>query len=153
FPQPFSTLQAEDSLAQTIRVNFDDTLTPTLLLHFGAGLLHMSYPQNGPTYDQAANHLFPQGVPYFAKNFPYLAGMYSAVIGGGWSGGGAYPANTSTGFFFNAPSQYDIKPTFNTSATWVKGNHTFKLGASALFEGLPTVTTGRAQGEYTFAQA
>ena len=150
FPQPFSTLQSENYLAQTVRLNVDDTLTPTLLLHFGAGLLHMAYPQNGPTYDQAANHLFPQGIPYPAKNFIYLSGMYS-TLGGGWSGGGGYPTNVSTGYFFNAPSQYDIKPTFNTTATWVNGNHTYKLGASALFEGLPTVTTGRAQGEYEFS--
>ncbi|MBV9506865.1 MAG: carboxypeptidase regulatory-like domain-containing protein [Acidobacteriia bacterium] len=150
FPQPFSTLQSEDYLAQTIRVNFDDTLTPTFLLHVGAGMLHMSYPQNGPTYDQGANHLFPEGVPYPAKNFIYLSGMYS-TLGGGWSGGGGYPANTSTGYFFNAPSQYDLKPTFNATATWVRGNHTYKLGATALFEGLPTVTTGRAQGEYEFS--
>lgn len=146
FPQPYSTKQAEDWLAQTTRVNLDETLTPTLLLHFGAGLLHFSYPQNGPYYDQAASGLFPQGTPFPAKNFIYLAGMYS-TIGVGWMGA---PVNTS--FFFNAPSQLDIKPTFNSNATWVKGNHTFKLGATALFEGLPTVTTGRAQGEFTFGQ-
>jgi hypothetical protein len=150
FPQPFSTLQAEDYLSQTIRINLDETLTPTLLLHFGAGLLYLNYPQNGPTYDQAANHLFPQGVPYPAQNFIYLAGM-SSSLGGGWSGGGPYPTNTSTGYFFNAPKQKDIKPTFNATATWVKGNHTYKMGATAMFEGLPTVTTGRAQGEYTFS--
>jgi hypothetical protein len=151
FPQPFSTLQSENYLAQTIRLNLDETLTPTLLLHFGAGLLHMSYPQNGPTYDQAANHLFPQGVPYPAQNFIYLSGM-SSTLGGGWSGGGGYPTNTSTSYFFNAPSQYDIKPTFNANLTWVKGNHTYKLGATAMFEGLPTVTAGRAQGEFEFSQ-
>src|SRR5215469_16074851 len=150
FPQPFSTLQSENYLAQTVRINVDDTLTPTLLLHFGAGLLHMAYPQNGPTYNQATNQLFPQGIPYPAQNFIYLSGMFSP-LGGGWSGGGGYPTNTSTGYFFNAPSQYDIKPTFNTTATWVKGNHTYKLGATALFEGLPTVTTGRAQGEFEFS--
>jgi len=151
FPQPFSTLQAEHYLAQTIRLNLDETLTPTFLLHFGAGLLYMNYPQNGPTYNQATSGLFPQGTPYPAQNFIYLSGMYS-TLGGGWSGGGGYPTNTSTGYFFNAPKQYDIKPTFNTTATWVKGNHTFKMGATALFEGLPTTTTGRAQGEYGFSQ-
>jgi hypothetical protein len=150
FTQPFSTLQSENYLAQTIRLNLDATLTPTLLVHLGAGLLHMSYPQNGPTYHQATSGLFPDGVGYPAQNFIYLSGMYSS-LGGGWSGGGPFPTNVSTGYFFNAPSQYDIKPTFNANTTWVKGNHTFKLGATALFEGLPTVTTGRAQGEYEFS--
>jgi len=150
FPQPFSTLQSENYLAQTIRLNLDATLTPTLLVHLGAGLLHMSYPQNGPTYNQTTSGLFPDGVGFPAQNFIYLSGMYSA-LGGGWSGGGPYPTNVSTGYFFNAPSQYDIKPTFNANTTWVKGNHTFKLGATALFEGLPTVTSGRAQGEFEFS--
>jgi hypothetical protein len=142
FSQPFSSLQSQDSLAQTVRVNFDDSLTPTLLLHLGAGFLHTSNPQVGPTYDQAANNLFPQGVPFYADNFPYFSGMSSFLTGG---------SSIAMGAFFNAPSQLDIKPTFNASATWVKGNHTFKLGASALFEGIPTVTTGRAQGEYEFS--
>lgn len=151
FPQPFSTLQSEHYLAQTIRLNVDETLTPTLLLHFGAGLLYFYYPQNGPTYNQATSGLFPDGTPYPAQNFIYLSGMYS-TLGGGWSGGGPYPTNVSTGYFFNAPDQHDVKPTFNATATWVKGNHTYKMGATALFEGLPTVTTGRAQGEYEFSQ-
>ncbi len=151
FPQPFSTLQTENYLAQTVRLNLDITLTPTLLLHFGGGLLYMYYPQNGPVYNQATNHLFPDGTPYPAQNFIYLSGMYS-TLGGGWSGGGNYPTNVSTGYFFNATDQHDVKPTFNSNATWVKGNHTFKLGATAMFEGLPTTTEGRAQGEFEFSQ-
>ncbi|MBV8844477.1 MAG: TonB-dependent receptor [Bryobacterales bacterium] len=152
FPQPFSTLIPQTSLAQTVRINLDETLTPTLLLHFGAGLLHTSNPQVGPFYDQAANNLFPQGAPFPGKNFPYLSGLdASSFLPAGFSGGGGFPTS-NTGSFFEAPGQYDIKPTFNASATWVKGNHTFKLGASALFEGLPTLTTSRAQGEFEFSQ-
>jgi hypothetical protein len=142
FPQPFSSLQTQDALAQTTRVNFDDTITPTLLLHLGAGLLHTSNPQVGPAYNQATSNLFPQGIPFYADNFPYFSGMGSFLTGG---------SLIAMGSFFNAPSQMDIKPTFNANLTWVKGNHTFKLGASALFEGFPTVTTGRAQGEYEFS--
>ncbi|HJT88181.1 MAG TPA: TonB-dependent receptor, partial [Bryobacteraceae bacterium] len=122
----------------------------TLLFHVGAGYLQLSYPQGGPAYDQSS--LFPQGVPFTAHFFPYLAGM-SSVLGGGWSGGGPYPAVTSTGIPFGLePQQHDYKPTFNTSLTWVKGNHTFKLGATALFEGVQSVIAARAQGEFTFSQ-
>ena len=46
-----------------------------------------------------------------------------------------------------------MKPTFNANATWIKNNHTFKLGATALFEGIPTMTTSRANGEFEFGQA
>ena len=153
FPQPFTALQPQDALSQTARVNLDTTLSPTLLLHVGAGYLHLSNPQGAPEYDQAANHLFPQGVPFtWSTFFPYLGGMSSA-LGGGWSGGGPYPSVTNAGVPFGlTPIQNDYKPTFNTSLTWVKGNHTFKLGATALFEGLQSVNASRAQGEFTFSQ-
>ena len=150
FPQPYTALQPQDALSQTIRINLDYTLSPTLLLHIGAGYLHTSNPQGAPTFDQ--KQLFPNGVPFTAGNyFPYLAGMYS-LNGGGWTGGGGFPAVTSTGVAFTlTPQAQDLKPTFNTNLTWVKGNHTYKLGATALFEGIQSVNDSRAQGEFTFA--
>ena len=37
--------------AQTIRANFDDTLTPTLLLHLGVGLLYFDQNQYPPSFN------------------------------------------------------------------------------------------------------
>ncbi len=153
FSQPFTTVIPQNALAQTARVNLDDTLTPTLLLHLGAGLLHTTNPSVNPPYDQAAAGLFPDGVPFPGHNFPYLSGLFaSSFLPAGFSGGGPFPASTSTASFFEAPFEEDIKPTFNASATWIKGNHTFKLGATALFEGIPTITSSRANGEFEFGQ-
>jgi hypothetical protein len=151
FPEPYTALQPQDALAQTIRLNLDMTLTPTLLLHLGAGYLHTSNPQNAPNYDQ--KQLFPDGVPFTAGNyFPYMAGMYS-TNGGGWSGGGGFPAVTNTGVAFTlTPIANDYKPTFNANLTWVKANHTYKLGATALFEGIQSVNSSRADGQFGFAQ-
>jgi hypothetical protein len=150
FPQPYTALQPQNALAQTIRLNLDTTLTPTLLLHFGAGYLHTSNPQTAPTYDQ--KQLFPQGIPFTASNFfPYMAGM-SSTLGGGWNGGTGFPG-TNTGVAFTlTPIANDYKPTFNTNLTWVKGNHTFKLGATALFEGIQSVNDSRADGQFGFSQ-
>ncbi|MBV9745529.1 MAG: hypothetical protein JO099_17350 [Acidobacteriia bacterium] len=151
FSQPFTTVTPQDALAQTARVNLDFTVTPTLLLHFGAGLLHTTNPSVNPPFDQSS--LFPQGVPFPGHNFPYLSGLdASAFLFPGFSGGGPFPFNGSTASFFEAPFQEDVKPTFNASSTWIKGNHTFKAGATALFEGVPTVTTSRANGEFEFSQ-
>ena len=150
FPSSYTALQPQNDLAQTVRINFDDTITPTLLFHFGAGLIHTSHPQSGPIYNQATNNLFPQGVPWRVPYFPYIAGM-SSTIGGGWSGGGGTAGNTGVAFTLS-PEAYDIKPTFNTNMIWVKGNHTFKIGATALFEGIPSVNDSRAQGEFGFSQ-
>jgi hypothetical protein len=150
FPNAYTALQPQNDLAQTVRINFDDTITPTMLFHFGAGLIHTSHPQSGPIYNQASNNLFPQGVPWRVPYFPYIAGM-SSTIGGGWSGGGGTAGNTGVAFTLS-PQAYDIKPTFNTNMIWVKGNHTFKIGATALFEGIPSVNDSRAQGEFGFSQ-
>jgi hypothetical protein len=149
FPQPYTALQPQNPLAQTTRINLDTTLSPTLLLHIGAGYLHTSNPQTAPTYDQKA--LFPQGVPFTASNFfPYMAGMYS-TNGGGWTGGAGFPASNTGVAFSLTPEANDYKPTFNTNLTWVKGNHTYKLGATALFEGIQSLNESRADGQYGWA--
>jgi hypothetical protein len=150
FPQPFTALQPQNALSQTVRVNLDYIITPALLLHLGAGLLYTSNPQTAPAYDQS--QLFPQGLPFSASNFfPYMAGMYS-TLNGGWSGGGGYPGVLNTGVAFTlTPQAWDTKPTFNANATWVKGNHTYKLGATALFEGIESVNSSRADGQFSFS--
>jgi hypothetical protein len=150
FAEPYTALQPQNPLSQTTRVNFDVTLTPTLLLHIGAGYLETSNPQTAPQYNQS--QMFPNGIPFTASNFfPYMAGMYS-LVGGGWSGGGGFPAVTNTGVAFTlTPEAHDYKPTFNTNLTWVKGNHTYKLGATALFEGIQSLNESRADGQYGFS--
>ena len=135
---PSATVQ--NSLAQTVRLNLDDTVTPTFLLHFGAGLLHTTNPRSHPLSINGAS-LFPDGAPFPAKYFPYLSGLdASAFVFPGFTGGGGFPTS-NTASFFEAPFEEDVKPTFNANATWIKGNHTFKLGATAMFEGIPTVTS------------
>jgi hypothetical protein len=147
FTQPYTALQPQNAFSQTIRLNLDTTLTPTLLLHIGAGYLQTSNPQDAPNYDQ--KQLFPQGIPFTASNyFPYLNGPYSPIYGG-WSGGGPYPAVLNTGVAFTlTPVAHDYKPTFNTNLTWVKGNHTYKMGATALFEGIQSLNKSRADGQF-----
>ena len=54
---PLSTLEVQNALAQTVRLSLDDTVTPTFLLHFGAGLLHTTNPSVTPSYNQSS--LFP----------------------------------------------------------------------------------------------
>ena len=151
FTQAYTATQPQNAVSRTIRLNWDFTATPSLLIHLGAGLLRTANPQAGFAYDQT--QLFPQGLPFAANYFPYMAGMSSA-LGGGWNGGGGWPAVTNTNIAFTlTPQAWDTKPTFNANATWVKGNHTYKLGATALFEGIQSVNASRADGQFGFAQA
>ncbi len=107
-------------VAHTIRVNFDQTLTPTLLLHFGGGLLDTFVGQPVGSYNPVTG-IGLTGT--YSDMFPSIQGL-SAAQGG--------MANMGPG------SQVDItnlKPTSNASLTWVHGNHTFKFGGEMTLEG------------------
>ena len=152
--------------AYTYRLNFDDTITPTLLFHFGAGLLYYYHPDLGPQVSSfspaavaaAANgyggapggHTF---LPFPASNYmPSFGGLNDAIVGGGLAlGSGFFAPGAGTSALAGGYEDRDIKPTGNTSVTWVHGNHTFKAGADMVLEGFPQQGSLRAFGEYTFS--
>ena len=110
------------------RLNYDRTLTPTLLLHIGAGYYYTSFSDRAAflNFDPRvvrAMHGFMQH-----RQFPSITGMSSALYGG--------MQNMGT----NGQIQsiyHDNKPSFNANATWVHGKHTYKLGAEVYFQGSP----------------
>jgi hypothetical protein len=118
------------------RLNYDHTLTPTLLLHVGAGYNQIYAPDTAPfTSFNAQKEI---GVSGFQsnRNFPYISGMCTApppgATGCGGSLGGMQPMGTAVGIQ-SAP--YQQKPTGNASLTWVYGNHTYKAGGEFYFQG------------------
>ena len=139
FQTPFTSSVTQNSVSRTVRVNYDQTVTPTMLLHLGAGLLHTSQPNRTPVFDQstfgwkgnfAASSLFPWlsiGSDASRGGFGYVMGIFN-------------------------PYEYikDIKPTGNASLTWVNGNHTYKMGGEIILEGFPTLTYSRANGNLGF---
>ncbi len=142
YTQVFSNAEPTNSLSQTTRVSYDQTITPTLLLHLGAGLLQTTvYTLPSATFDQS--QLFGNNVFAIPNQFPNI------TPGSDFSKGGS---NVAMGVGFSALFQKDTKPTFTGSFTWVKGNHTFKFGGEALFEGLPIANGSRSNGVFGFAQ-
>ena len=140
FAQVFTNATIQDSITHTIRINYDQTLTPTTLLHFGVGLLHLSQPLLTPQFDQstlgwASNFAYSQA-------FPYMFGYNDAGKGG---------MSYQMGQAFLYKYTKDIKPTGNASITNVRGNHTIKAGGEAVFEGLPIEALSRTQGNFVFA--
>jgi Carboxypeptidase regulatory-like domain len=120
----------------TYRLNYDRTLTPTILLHFGAGYLGTSFSDRAPFLNFNPSQF---GLTGFVQNrqTPTISGMctlgVAAVLGGvaPCSSGGMQNIGTSG----QLQSQiYEQRPTFNANATWVKGNHTFKFGSELQLE-------------------
>jgi hypothetical protein len=121
----------------TTRVGYDQSITPTLLLHVGVGYFHTSQPHIAPAFDQSAI-----GLKGYQANqiFPDIGGVLGAQ--GGYSG--------SLGATFSAIA-YEEKPTAITSLTWVRGNHTFKAGGDYTQDGYPVPSNWRVNGNFTFA--
>ncbi|HLH42154.1 MAG TPA: TonB-dependent receptor [Bryobacteraceae bacterium] len=125
-------------LNRTIRINYDQSLRPTLLLHIGAGLLYTYYPYVTSSYDQSQIGLHG----FYANLFPVIGGITNGVTGGSsvpLGSGGAYG------------KEYDEKPTGNANLTWVKRNHTFKFGGELMFDGNILQSTYRSQGFLNFS--
>jgi hypothetical protein len=126
----------------TTRVNYDQTITPTLLLHVGLGYFQTTEPHVPPPFDQSTI-----GLKGYQANqiMPDIAGIYGAQ--GGWG-----PGFGAIGATFSATA-YEEKPTANTSLTWIRGNHTFKAGGDYTQEGYPVPSQWRANGNFTFSGA
>lgn len=151
FSPNLAPVAPQDDRAQTVRVNYDQTITPTLLLHVGVGLLYFNHPTISPTQDVSSilgwgsSQLFP------AYNYlPSLGGMSSIFTGGLSLGSGFFGPTPGVGAF-SAIELKEIKPTGNANMTWVHGNHTFKWGGELVLDGFPQQSESRANGQYGFS--
>jgi hypothetical protein len=115
----------------TYRLNYDYSITPTLLAHFGAGYSmiyfydHSPWTQQGKTVD-CLQLLQLQGCEG-SYNFPtIIAGNVTAPTNlGGMQQLGNALAHTAT---------HTERPSSNANVTWIRGSHTFKAGAEAWWQ-------------------
>ena len=134
----------------TTRLNYDQTITPTVLLHVGIGYVHQYQPTDYPNFNQAS--LGMSG--YFQTNrFPSIGGFFDGgsgltnFISGGFGGGGGGIGPAFISFL------WEEKPTANTNLTWVHGNHIFKYGGELIVDGYPERSGWRANGAFGLSNA
>ncbi len=143
FPVTYGGTTATADTNTTTRVNFDDTIKPTLLLHIGVGYFQSYQPTIPAPFNESTIGI--NG--YFDENlFPTIGGLTN-YISGGW---GANLGGLGAGF---GALIWEEKPTANTNLTWVHGNHIFKYGGEMETEGYPEHSTWRANGDFTFSNA
>jgi Carboxypeptidase regulatory-like domain/TonB dependent receptor len=134
--QPITSAVPSDIVTHTVRLNYDQTLTPTMLLHLGAGLIHLQNNQPLPDYDPVAG-IGLKGT--YAQLFPTIQGLTQAQ--------GGLSTNLGPGaqvFLLNT------KPTANASLTWVKNNHTYKFGGEMVIVGYPAFNQTYANAWISF---
>ena len=135
-PIPITSATASNIVANTVRLNFDQTLTPTLLLHLGVGLVDTADNVIATAYDPVSG-IGLKGT--YTNAFPSLQGL-SAAQGG--------TANMGPG---SIAKLQNYKPTANASLTWVRNNHTYKAGGEMIIEGYPAYNQTYANGWMTFS--
>jgi hypothetical protein len=141
-PQPISSSVGQHVKADTIRVSFDYTATPTTLLHLGAGYVHVVSDPQVPRFDNAK-------IGFKGTNtdlFPYFSVLTVPQAGQGGQGGMAN---------FGPPSNFrieNLKPTGNVSLTWVRNNHTYKAGGELIVNGYPSFSETYSSGNMLYSQ-
>ncbi|MEP6714028.1 MAG: TonB-dependent receptor [Terriglobia bacterium] len=140
-PVPLTAYRDQRTYTYTTRLNYDATLTPTLLLHAGIGFVRFLNPDSSPAgvldYDAAGLLGFTGSA--VGGGFPRIGGLTSSQ--GGMLGMGPTNAN----YYW-----YD-KLTAPLSANWVHGNHSFKLGGEFRLESYTDRNTRGSSGVLNFS--
>jgi hypothetical protein len=154
-PDPLPTNNGTFQHAPVYRLNYDHTLSPTMLLHLGAGYRSNTFfvpavTNQGvvPNYNAEQELGLHGGTTH--QFFPPMTGLCT--------GPGPFTPYVCTGQggmqnFGNSAYAYAItqSPSFNASLTKVHENHTFKFGAEARVEGYPAHSRANSSGSYVFA--
>jgi len=163
FPAPITGARGSFIYTKTYRLNWDYTLTPTMLLHLGAGWYQEEFNDNAPgttSYDASA--------PQTCTSTPTFGGLLDKTCTGGLGLTGArvnrqFPlftvgsVNTGTGGMsslgpiFGQSNSKERRPSGVATATWVKGSHNYKIGGEWRQERFPIQAWSNGTGSYTFA--
>jgi hypothetical protein len=150
-PTLISVLAPTDWNTKNYRLNYDQTLSPTLLLHLGGAYVdsRLDMPTPYCCYD-TAKELGLTG-PFTPWAFPAFTGLLGANNTGGINVIGPAPG---IGLGFNGTQNTnEAKTNLVASVTWVKNNHTFKFGGEVGFEGYPNYNIINTNGLYSFNAA
>jgi hypothetical protein len=139
---PLTAKRLGSARIPTIRINWDYTLTPTMILHLGAGNVREHIPDTAVPgvvdFDQVAVLGLTGAV---GPGFPRIAGLSQGNFGGVGIGIGQT----------NADDYFTIKPTGVASVTWVRNNHTFKLGGEWRIDAFIHKNGFQTYGSYNFS--
>ncbi len=143
FPSPITLARGSYISSKAYRINYDHTLTPTMLLHIGAGWNSLNFTDASPETNYDAQKELGLRGAILNRQFPrFLVGSVSAAVGG------------MSFLGVNAQSRtYERRPAGNASLSWVKDNHTFKLGAEYRLEKYPFYNLQNVAGAYTFGNS
>ena len=140
-PDNITVSGTSGNAARTYRLNLDYTVTPRILLHFTLGWNDSDFLLGPEDFMNIQQTLGLSGAISPGRGLPLIATGVST--------------NTAEGGMGNLGPQYDQhfwerRPSFVTSATYVRGAHTYKVGAEIRQMKYPNFNFTYTAGEYTF---
>jgi hypothetical protein len=154
-PANITSTRGSFSISHQYRANFDYTLTPTLLLHAGAGVTLYQLDDHAPDTSFNDSSIGLTGVSNPGGRFPTIGGLCVSGAGSNTSPclgtGGMSNMGPGVGGISAQSLTKQMTPTYQASLTWVKGNHTFKFGSEVREFGYPLLSLASTNGTFTFA--
>ncbi|MBV9506081.1 MAG: carboxypeptidase regulatory-like domain-containing protein, partial [Acidobacteriia bacterium] len=152
-PPTITATRGTFSRSQQWRLNFDDTVSPTVLLHLGAGILNYLLDDHSPTTNFNDSTIGLTGVPNPGGRFPSISGLCVSGTGANTS-----PCTGTGGMMSMGPGvggaqsiTRQMTPTYQASLTWIKNNHTFKFGSEVREFGYPILSLADTMGAFVFS--
>jgi hypothetical protein len=145
FPTPVTQARGTFIHSHVERLNYDYTISPTLLAHIGVGYQQNNFFDDAPVLDyNPLTSLGLQGAT-LNRNFPNISNLCSPANTCGAAGGShdlGPPGQTHS---------YWQKPSGNASLTWVHGSHTLKGGTDMFWSAVPQTPYTNTAGTYSFS--
>jgi hypothetical protein len=151
FPDPISIRRALHIEGINTRINYDQSLSPTLLLHLGAGIQRYVNPDTAPPNNanfDSTGLLGLQGAP--GTGFPRLTGVGTNTYGGLAQSPLAVFASFGT---VSRGKFIGTKPTAVYQTTWVHNNHTYKLGGEWKIDTFTNISAQGLAPQFNFSSA
>ena len=151
-PDPLSAEIGTFITARVQRANFEYTITPTLLFHFGVGYQTDYFTDDPKVTDfKPVEQLGLKGIPV-DRLFPFMTG----VPGGNRQRHGGLELRRTgrdedDGADHEPPSFAVREATSNISMTWVHGNHTYKAGGELRIDSNQSTLFRYTGGRFDFS--
>ncbi|MDE3167463.1 MAG: TonB-dependent receptor [Acidobacteriota bacterium] len=144
-PEPLSVERIQVIRSKTFRLNYDHTLSPTLLLHVGAGYIRYHNPDTVP----------PESADFDTKSIgiPNAPGTGFPKFGAGSLGNNVYGGMALAMGPNNRGLYVTNKPTATAQLTWIRGNHSYKGGAEFKHDDFTNMSDYGLSPFYSFSTA
>jgi hypothetical protein len=150
FPDNLTATRGTYIYSRTWRATLDYTITPTMLLHFGAGYIVNDFSDRAPiTNFDMVKVLGITGGTLGPDNGARIP-VFQQMMGYGTSNLAAAGGMSTTGPGIGQVRNLLQRPTGQLSLSWVKGNHTFKFGTEVRLEGYPNHVYTNTSGNFSW---